>query len=219
MGMFAYLASKVVGKIIDFGSASGFACCTLGTPSLGQMRYLQANEFSAVLAGTKAIFGSKQDVTREWSSLQCEFYLSSANGMNESGGIIYGNQISVSMICPSLNSGASEKLLLVSPSDAKNGNTYEQQNLSDSFQKGTEQNSAYSTDLTVFVQMDAFGIDLMKAVFNKTMNGKECTLVKTVSWDGNSFSSSSVTLLVKDVALSFPPGKPVTCTFLLEPKA
>lgn len=212
---FGWLASGFVGRIIDFGPSSGNVCCNIGTPTIGQMQYLETVEFMAEARAVSDVFGPKRTISREWASLNFEFYMSGSDGMGKAGGLIYGNAYEVSISIPSL-SVSSGRLLMVAPSDSKVGNTYEQQSLGSLRQKGLETNSAYGSVHTVLMQDTPFWKAVVNAFFGMSMSNLKCSLTKTVYFASGPVSAPAIDYIMRDFSMCPVLGKPMTATFSLE---
>lgn len=222
---YEYMAKAMVGKMVYFGSASGRCICTLGQPTFGQMRYLESYQYDQVAASTARIFGKRVCLSREWASLTFPVYLSGAAGLGESGGMIYANQIKTVLSFVYGGVPYSEELLEISPSDASVVNTYEQQSPSASLQKGLSTNKSIGATHTVFVRMNAFWQKFRVLYYLGLLSDVSATIITTVydgagaAWSSSASSPMASSSLIKDVSFSHDPGKPLTCTFSVEPKA
>lgn len=227
LAYFGYLAGQVVGKAIYLGPNSGSVICGLGVPQIGQMAYVEAQQFAQLQSETAQIYGETVQISREWMDLTVQFYMSGANGLNEANGFVFANQITDTLTIrfPSGVADVSEVLKKVSPSWASSSLTYEQQGINGNYQKGVVTNSAYGATFTVFVTANdfwkAFITDYRKGLLQKSTN---VSLSTSIPVDGADwFVSGSTDVLkkaiIKDVSFSYEYGKPITCTFTLEPKA
>lgn len=224
---FNYLASQVVGKIVDIGPLSGSAVCGLGAPSLGQMAYMEVAQIAQVSAETSKIFGKSVNISDEWADMNFEFYMAGANKLNESGGFIYGNQIETSLSVKFSQLGGvalTESLLIVSPSQAQSSLTYEQQALSGNYQKSLVTNTGSAVTLTVFVRANDFWSNFINDFTAGVLQKTTSVILSSIIKIGSSITCSlngtlGQNCIIKDVSFSYGYGMPLTCTFTVSPKA
>jgi len=227
LAYFNYLADNVVGKILDLGANSGSVICGLGAPQTGQMVYLEASQFSQVQTETAVIFGNKINITRQWMDLQFQFYMSGANGLGKANGIIFANQVEDLLTIKFFGDStvSVETLRRVSPSLASSSLTYEQQGMNKNYQGGLITNTGHGGAFTVFVFANSFWHKFITehrdGTLIKSTDISLSTHIATGSsywWNSNGSTDVFRVSLIKDVSFSYEYGKPITCTFSLEPK-
>jgi len=215
---FDYLAKALNGRMVDFGTVSGNCVCALGTPSIGQLQYIEEAQFQAFRAETSKIFGTVANVSRAWSTMTCEIYFSGGDRAGGTDGLIFGNQATDTISFGYEMINYSEDLLLVSPSSAKQSATYEQQGLSSLMQRSLETNTAYGKAFVVLVRANSFWLKIMTLYESGALQGVSFLLTHKIrvagtDWlTGGAFSGQCV---MKDVSFSCELGKPISCSFSL----
>lgn len=221
---YEYMADALVGKLISFGPLSGFVLCTIGQPTYGQMRYLEATQYEQVKQAAALIFGKVACVSREWASLTFPVYMSGAKNLGASGGLIFGNQQSDTLTIAYNGVTYSEPLAEISPSESSSANTYEGQSVSAPFQSGLATNQSIGATHTVFVRMTDFWLAFRQAWAAGSISSIPATLTSVISTGaGTAWHNAAWPLktncIIKDVSFMHDPGKPLTCTFTVEPLA
>lgn len=217
---FEYLASAVNGQQINFGASSGYCVCALGVPTMGQMQYLDMNQYSQVKESVNVIFGKTVNLSREWSTMTCEFYLSGSKNAGQTNGLIYGNQVTHTLSFALTGSGAivSETIIPVQRSMASSAMTYEQQGVTSPLQKGIAQSGALAWTLTAMVRANGFWSQVISLSAQGTMKDRSVTLTETYSVGGANWSVETMTCVIKDIGFTHDLGKPVSAIITLEPQ-
>ena len=217
---FEYLASAVNGKQINFGSSSGYCVCALGVPTMGQMQYLDMNQYSQVKESINVIFGKTVNLSREWSTMTCEFYLSGSKNAGQAEGLIFGNQIEHSISFVYQGVTYSETLVPVARSVASSAMAYEQQGLSSSLQKGIAQSGAQVATLTCMVRANDFWLKVLALKDLGYLKDTAMTLYEIWRVGGNVWFGTSgfAKCFIKDIGLTEDLGKPVSAILTIEPQ-
>ena len=217
---FEYLASAVNGQQINFGASSGYCVCALGVPTMGQMQYLDMNQYSQVKESVNVIFGKTVNLSREWSTMTCEFYLSGSLNAGQAEGLIFGNQIEHTVSFSYQGVTYSETLVPVARSVASSAMAYEQQGLSSSLQKGIAQSGAQVATLTCMVRANDFWLKVLALKDLGYLKDTAMTLYEIWRVGGNVwFGTSGFTkCFIKDIGLTEDLGKPVSAILTIEPQ-
>lgn len=217
---FEYLASAVNGQQINFGASSGYCVCALGVPTMGQMQYLDMNQYSQVKESVNLIFGKTVNLSREWSTMTCEFYLSGSLNAGQDEGLIFGNQIEHSISFVYQGVTYSETLVPVARSVASSAMAYEQQGLSSSLQKGIAQSGAQVATLTCMVRANDFWLKVLALKDSGYLKDTAMTLYEIWRVGGNVWFGTSgfAKCFIKDIGLTEDLGKPVSAILTIEPQ-
>ena len=217
---FEYLASAVNGQQINFGASSGYCVCALGVPTMGQMQYLDMNQYSQVKESVNLIFGKTVNLSREWSTMTCEFYLSGSLNAGQAEGLIFGNQIEHSISFVYQGVTYSETLVPVARSVASSAMAYEQQGLSSSLQKGIAQSGAQVATLTCMVRANDFWLKILALKDSGALKDTAMTLYEIWRVGGNVWFGTSgfAKCFIKDIGLPEDLGKPVSAILTIEPQ-
>lgn len=218
---FDMLAKSLNGKMTNFGVISGKCVCAFGVPTIGQLQYLEENQFQSFKEETNKLFGITKNVSRAWSTMTVEIYLSGSDKSGDTDGLIFGNQVTDELSFTYASTLYKETLLPVSASGAKQSSTYEQQGLSSINQTSLETNTAYAKSFAVLVRANAFWGHLIDLAESGTLQGVEFSLVHKIQI-GTTAPETYDTLFSKctaNVSFSHDLGKPMSCIISLTPKS
>jgi hypothetical protein len=215
---FDYLTEALNGKMASYGTVSGDCVCAMGTPSIGQLQYLEENQFQSFREETSKIFGVSKQVSRAWSTMTAEMYFSGAAKAGKTDGVIFGNQYKDELSFIYSGHTYTETLIPVSASGAKQSSTYEQQGLSSSNQTSLETNTAYARTFAAIVRANDFWKKLLELEKSGDLQGLPFTLSQIVTVDGAIWITSGIfdqDCVMGSLSISHDLGKPVSAVISL----
>lgn len=167
--MVDYLTEVFVGGYLTFGTQK--AVCNISPAQFGELQDMNFDQFSEWIENTYKIKANIQDV---YMSMSFTLYLSTAKGVGQTNGFLYGNSYSCSLTITDISGNTiltDSEPIFVNSSQTMEATPNSEQVLGDSFSSGLPNITAYGKTIPLYIKnTTGYALLIQKILDRETQN-------------------------------------------------